>query len=58
MLQNAEGIRKPERVGEVGGLKNIVTNWLVLTNIGELIVSNNSEFRRDINTRRTILRLL
>lgn len=29
-------------------LKKMVTNQLVLTNISELMMSNNSEFRRDI----------
>lgn len=46
--------RKTRKSGGVGGLKNIVTNGLVLTNTSELIMSNNSEFRRHISRRRAI----
>lgn len=41
-----KGSENQKGAGEVGGFKKYVTNWLVLTNTSELIVSNNSEFKK------------
>lgn len=51
MLQNTRRKEKPKLGGDGWWFKKLVTNQLVLTNTGELIMSNTNEFRRAISRR-------